>query len=67
MTFEVSTVRESGMGKGRGHSLRGHNHCFWFVIIQFQFIAGHQHLDIVDAFLHGLYKFTNMMWWGRFS
>ena len=49
------------MGKdARGYSLRGRNGFFCSVIIiQFQFIAGHPHFDIVDAFLHGLYKFTN--------
>ena len=54
-------------GYWRGQFLRGHNHCFCFVIIEFQFIVGHPLSSIVHEFLHGLYKFTNTMWWGRFS
>ena len=65
MAFEVPTVIESGMGKVV--DILWEDTIIAFVIIQFQFIVGHPHFDIVDAFLHGLYKFTNMMWWCRFS
>ena len=61
MTFEVPTLRESGMGKDVENFWEDTIIAFCFVIIQFQCIVGHPHFDIVDAFLHVLYKFTNMI------
>ena len=47
-------------------TLREDNQCFCFVIVYFQFIAGHQPFVILDAFLNNLYRFTYLMWWRRF-
>ena len=42
-----------------------YDQCF-HLVIKFHFVVGHPRLNVMDALLHGLNEFINLLWRGRF-
>ena len=40
--------------------------CFRLAIVKFQFVGGHPRLNVMDALLHELNEFINLLWRGIF-